>query len=323
MKPNVVVSRCLEFAACRYNAQKIPDEFVRKVKPFVNFITICPELEIGLGAPRDPVRLVDKDKQIKMMQLVTERDLTEKMNSFSDSFLGSLSDIDGFILKSRSPSCGTRDVKLYPGTHKVQPSGRGQGLFGGAVVSRFGHLAVEEESRLNNPRIRDHYLTKLFLLSRFRKAHQSGKMKDLVNFHSSEKFLLMAYNKKVLSILGRITANPEKKETVEVFSEYETELVKAFVRAPRYTSMINTFQHVLGFFKKQLSPGEKEHFLNMLDNYRSGIVLSASVISLLKSWTIRFDTEYLKMQTFFNPYPEKLMNIVSERPLEKDYWKHN
>ncbi|MFC1729646.1 YbgA family protein [candidate division KSB1 bacterium] len=321
MKPNIVVSKCLEFEACRYNGQRIPDGFIRRIAPYVNFIKVCPELEIGLGAPREPVRLVKKSDRISLVQLTTERDVTADMNAFTEQFLGNLENIDGFILKYRSPSCGMREVKLYPGTHKVQPSGKGSGLFGGEVIKRYQYLAVEDEARLNNPRISEHFLTKLFLRVRFRHVKNSGKMKDLVAFHSAGKFLLMAYNKKELTMLGRIVANPDKRSFAEVISDYEEHLSNAFVKAPRYTSMINTFQHALGYFKKYLSSEEKTHFLRMLDNYRSGIMPASALISLLRSWIIRFKTEYLAMQTFFVPFPEILMNTITDRPLEKDYWK--
>ncbi|MFC1563640.1 YbgA family protein [candidate division KSB1 bacterium] len=321
MKPNIVVSKCLEFEECRYNGQKIPDAFIRRIAPYVNFTKVCPEIEIGLGTPREPIRIVHRESKTRLIQLNTEKDVTSDMNQFSEKFLNSLNDIDGFILKSRSPSCGTHGVKLYPGTHKVQPSGKGSGLFGGEVINRFPYAAIEEETRLNNPRISEHYLTKLFVRTKFRQMKDTGKIKDLVAFHSSEKFLLMAYNKKELTLLGRIAANPDKLQFTEVIEDYEGHLSKAFVRAPSFKSMINTFQHALGYFKNNLSSDEKAYFLRMLDNYRLGILPASAIIALLRSWTIRFQTDYLAQQTFFIPFPEELMNTIAERPLERDYWK--
>ena len=321
MKPNIVVSKCLEFEACRYNGQKIPDAFISRITPYVTFLTVCPEMEIGLGVPRDPVRIILRNEQKFLVQPETERDVTNEMRSFTEQFLHKLENIDGFILKSRSPSCGMKDVKLYPGTQKVQPLGKGSGIFGGEVLNKFDCLAIEDEARLKNPRIIEHFLTKLFLRARFRRVKSSKSMKALVAFHSAEKFLLMAYNKKVLTELGRIVANPKKRSFNEVITEYEKHLSHALAKAPRYTSMINTFHHALGYFKKDLRSDEKAHFLRMLDQYRSGIMPASALISLLRSWTIRFNIEYLSMQTFFVPFPEALMSTNADSSRGKDYWK--
>jgi len=126
-RPVVVLSRCLEFEPVRYNAQVIPNDFVRQLEPWVTFVLVCPELEIGLGAPRDPVRIVAIDGRARLIQPTTDRDLTREMNEFSQSFLSSLGDVDGFLLKNRSPSCGISDVKVYQGLSESASSGRGAG----------------------------------------------------------------------------------------------------------------------------------------------------------------------------------------------------
>ena len=112
-KPNVVVSRCLGFDACRYNGQIIPDKFVDKLREYVNFTHVCPEVAIGLGVPREPIRIVQKDGKRRLLQPATGRDISEEINSFAEGFLAELTDIDGFILMNRSPSCGIKDVRIY------------------------------------------------------------------------------------------------------------------------------------------------------------------------------------------------------------------
>lgn len=136
-KPTIVVSKCLEFDACRYNGEMIPDVTIRNLQPFVTFIPVCPEVEIGLGTPRETIRIVEENGLNRLVQPSTREDVTEKMEQFSNDFLQTLSDVDGFILKNRSPSCGTRDVKIYSSFEKAPAKGKGPGLFGGAVIKNF------------------------------------------------------------------------------------------------------------------------------------------------------------------------------------------
>jgi len=310
IKPIIVISKCLGFDHCRWNGEIIPDDFVETLKPFVEYRTICPEVEIKLGVPRDPIRIVTQKKQLRLMQPATGKDLTDKMNSFSDSFLDSVKSVDGFILKFRSPSCGLKNVKIYPGLGKTGSVGKTKGFFGNKVIEKFSHLPIEDEGRLRNFSIREHFLTRIFTLARFRKLKSSGKMKDLVKFHSVNKYLLMAYNQKALKALGKIVANHEKKPLKQVLEDYETNFYPAFFRAPRFTSSINVLMHALGYFSKELKSGEKSFFLDTLEKYRNAKVPLSVPVNILKSWIIRFDVAYLADQAFFEPYPAELVEIT-------------
>ncbi len=310
VKPKLIVSKCLGFAHCRYNGLIISDEFVSELQPHVDFNPVCPEVEIGLGVPREPIRVISVDEKLRLVQPATGRDVTDEMLGFTDSFLSSVEEVDGFILKSRSPSCGIKDVKVFRGMEKSAPVSRDAGFFGRAVSGRFPHLAIEDEGRLTNFRIREHFLAKLFTFSSFREIKASNSMKELVRFHSENKLLLMAYNQKELRILGRITANHEKKPFAEVIEGYGQHLFNAFSCAPRYTSNINVLMHAMGYFSKGLSHSEKSFFLDSLERYRSGKVPLSSNTSILRSWVIRFENEYLMQQTFFEPYPEGLIEIT-------------
>jgi uncharacterized protein YbgA (DUF1722 family)/uncharacterized protein YbbK (DUF523 family) len=310
IKPNVVVSKCLGFAACRYNGITIPDRFVDKLKPYVNFITICPEEEIGLGVPRDPITIVSAKGVKLLLQPTTGKDITGKMTSFVEQFLSSLKDIDGFILKYKSPSCGIKAVKIFPSMEATIPIRRGSGFFGGEVIERFSDLAVEDEARLKNFKIREHFLTKLFTLARFREAKKAKAMRELVRFHTVHKFLLLAYNQKELRQLGKITANPKKQPLDNVLAHYESHLKQALNRAPRYTSNINVLMHSLGYFSKNLSAKEKAFFLEMLEKYRTNKIPLSAVNSIINSWIFRFGNEYLMDQIFFQPYPEDFIEIT-------------
>jgi len=318
VKPIVVVSKCLEFEECRYDGEMIRDQTVANLKPFVQFIPICPEVEIGLGIPRDVIRVIDDCGVDTLHQPATNLELTSKMNHFSERFLNEVGEIDGFILKSRSPSCGLDDVKVYSGIEKAPVLRISSGLFGGVVQARFSHLAIEDEGRLKNFLIREHFLTKLFTITAFKKLKKEGLLGDLVEYHAQNKYLLMVYHPSLQKKLGNIVANHENNSLQQILAEYETELYRLFEKLPKYTSNINVSQHIFGYFSKQLSSKEKQFFMTMIEKYQNKKVPLSSVVSLLKSWAIRFENDYLLKQSYFEPYPEKLIEI-SDSGKGRDY----
>jgi len=323
-KPKVVVSRCIEFDSCRYNGQMISSEFVKSLEPYVEFLPVCPEVEIGLGVPRNSLRLVSaaKEGETRLVQPSTGRDVTPDMQSFAATFLESIGEVDGFILKAGSPSCGIKNTKAYPTAGKSAALSRSEaGIFGAIVLARYPDLAVEDEGRLRNPRIKEHFLTKLFTLARFRGVERSGSMGELVRFQTENKMLLMAYHQTEERALGNIAANHDHRPFDEVVGEYGAHLRRAMCRARRYTSNINVLMHILGYFKDQLSAGEKAMFLENLQRYRDGKITICPNTTLLKSWIARFEDDYLARQTFFEPYPQDLIEvdpIVSHRG--RDLW---
>jgi uncharacterized protein YbgA (DUF1722 family)/uncharacterized protein YbbK (DUF523 family) len=310
MKPRIVVSKCIEFEHCRWNGLVISSEFVRKLGGFVEFIQVCPEVEIGLGIPRDPIRIVRSDGGLRLVQPATGRDLTGDMVSFSERFLDALSPVDGFILKSRSPSCGLKEVKIHAAADKPGGVGKGSGFFGRAVSERHPMLPIEDEGRLTNFRIREHFLTRIFTLARFRSTRDSGRMKDIVSFQAGNKLLLMAYNQTELRVLGRIVANQGKHPIGELLDEYEEHLLRALSRPARYTSDINVLMHALGYFSEKLGRAEKAFFLDTLEQYRNEKIPLSACLSVVRSWIARFGEPYLEMQSYFEPYPTGLVEIT-------------
>lgn len=309
-KPILVVSKCLGFAHCRYNGLIINDDFVNSLKDHVEFRPVCAEVEIGLGIPRDPIRVVNVNGESRLIQPATGRDLTETMQNFTNSHLDSIANVDGFILKSRSPSCGIKDVKIYSNKGDNMVLGRGSGFFGGAVLERFSHLAVEDEGRLSNFRIREHFLTQIYTFASFRKIKAENTIGALVRFHSQNKLVFMAYNQKEMRELGRIVANGNKRGMAEVMGDYETHLHQAFKNAPRYGSNINVLMHGLGYFSDSLSHEEKAFFLDSLEKYRTKKAPLSVPLAILRSFIIRFKEDYLMQQTYFEPYPERLVEIT-------------
>ncbi len=307
IKPKIVISKCIEFESCRYDGSMITSRIVKMLKDFVDFIPVCPEMEIGLPAPRNALRLIKTDSGTKLVDSKNGDDFTKQLTEYSEEFLSGLVNVHGFILKSRSPSCGAREVKLYNKTGKaVAISRKSKGIFGEAVLDRFPHLAVEDEGRLTNLQIREHFLTKLFTLAAF--DNLSTDMKSLVQFHSANKYLFMGYNQTQLKSAGKIVANHNKKPILQVFNDYKHVLHAIMRKKPRTGSIINVLQHIFGYFSKYLTTKEKSHFLSQTDLYKKDMLPLSALTSLLKSWSLRFNQEYLLIQTFFEPFPTELVN---------------
>ena len=310
-RPIVIISKCLEFAACRYNGLMVSSPVVRLLTPLVEFRPVCPEVEIGLGVPRDPIRIIESKSRRSLYQPASGRDVTDAMNEFTRGVFSKLGEADGFILKTRSPSCGIKDVKVYPGggAHHAPLTGKGAGFFGGAVVERLPGLAIEDEGRLENYNIREHFFTKLYTLADFRQVAKTRSPGKLVDFQSRHKLLLMAYSQKEMRALGVIAAAPEKLPWDTLAAEYRAHLQLALSRMPRATAHINVMMHALGYFKDELSPAEKDFFLDQLTEYRREKLPLSAVIAVMRSWVVRFRNEYLGMQTYFEPYPESLSAV--------------
>lgn len=308
-KPTILVSKCLGFCKCRYNGDVLSSAFVEALKPHVNYITACPEVEIGLGVPRNPVRLVNRGGAIELYQPAEDKTYTHQMNRYSESFFDSVGELHGLILKGRSPSCGIKDVKVYSGVEKSSSSQKGVGLFAAHAIARYPNLPIEEEGRLTNYAIREHFLTKLYTVFRFQQVKQSASMKELVRFHSEHKFLLMAYHQAQLRLLGKIVANPEKKPVAEVMEQYEQHLGLAFLRPPTRNNYINTFQHIFGYFSDCLSDKEKAFLLDRFAKYRADKIHINTILNMLRSYAIQHNHDYLLNQAIWSAYPEELLDI--------------
>jgi uncharacterized protein YbgA (DUF1722 family)/uncharacterized protein YbbK (DUF523 family) len=317
-RPRVVVSKCLGFAPCRWNGVTLPNEFVERLGHHVDYIPVCPEVEIELGVPRDPVRIVLAGNELRLMQPATEIDHTDKMVNFCGKFLDSLHDVDGFILKSRSPSCGIKETKIYSSMRKGAAVKKGSGFFGAAVTDKFPMLPVEDDGRMLNFTIREHFLRRLFTIAGFRRIKETVRMNNIVRFQAENKFLLMAYNQKEFRLMGRIVANHEKKPPSEVYKEYQAHLYSALAKPVRYTSYINVLMHAMGHFSEKLNKDEKAFFLDLMDKYRKGKSPLASDLDVLIAWGVRFGEKYLLDQTFFKAYPQELLDI-SDSGKGRDY----
>lgn len=305
-RPFIVISKCLGFARCRYDGGIVLSPLIEVMKPFVEFIDVCPECEIGLGVPRDKIIIVE-DGSRKLLQPVTGIDLTEKMNKFSRSYLEKLDDFDGFILKSKSPSCGLKTTKVFrdsSGSEYLHHEGTG--FFTEVVMADYPQLPVIDEEQLKNALPRDHFMTFVFAIASFRDASLSGTMGELVEYHSRNKLLFMAYNKQLLSVMGNIVTNSECLPVEQVYEKYLPYLLEILSKPAESGSAVNAFMHAFGYFSRNLTAGEKFGFMQKLQKYRED---NFTVFELRKWFLSKAEEsklDYLLKQSFFCPYPPEL-----------------
>ena len=306
IKPNIIISKCLEFESCRYDGQMITNKIIRTMKDFVNFIPICPEVEIGMGTPRKPIRIIKKKDKELLYQPDTKTDYLKSMNDFSNNFIKNLTNADGFILKSRSPSCGVRSAKYYPKEDSNSAIGSGPGIFTKKIIEIFPNHPLEEDKRLNNIFLREHFLTSIFTISEFNRVKT---MKDVYDFQGKHKYLFMTYNQTQMRILGKIAANKENIPFKELHGKYYEHLLLMFKKRPRYTSAINSHMHIFGYFKKHVEQPEKHFFISLLEDYKNKKTTLYSINKVLFSYAVRFNNTYLLNQSFFNPFPSELIDF--------------
>jgi len=306
-RPVVVISKCLGFESCRYDGQMITSDIIENLRPFVKFITVCPECGIGLGTPRDPIRLVNGGT-MRLVQLATGLDITDKMQVFVRDFLENLPDVDGFILKSKSPSCGFRTTKIFASANAQEPLHRhGTGFLARGVMNQFANLPYADETSLMDPETRDHFLTRLFMQADLRLHHSS--IRELMDFQTRNKLLLMAYDQRKLKVLGRILADHKHQPFAENVAAYTNLLQEMTSLPPSIDSFVNAFMHAFGYVSHRLGSDKRQYLLDCMEAYRQGTL---TLQELRKSMILRileFRIDYLADQTLFYPYPENVLSI--------------
>ncbi|MBW6410712.1 YbgA family protein [Clostridium weizhouense] len=311
-KPTILLSRCLE-EACRYDGTAKKNTFIDRLKPYVNIITVCPEMDIGLPTPREALRLIESDYGYSLVFSKTGSDLTEKMNKFSDEFIDKLLSlkIDGAILKSKSPSCGINDVKIYKSFGKsAKISKKTNGIFAEKLINRVNSIPIEDDGRLTNFNIREHFLTRLFAMFNFKQVEECKSINELIKFQSEYKYLLMAYSPLKQKQLGRIVSNTDKENIEKSLTEYKELLSKALSVSPSTMRNINMLLHLFGYFSKDLTTKEKAFFLDNLERYRQKKVPFSLPLTIINSWVIRFDNKYLLSQKIFQAFPIELVEVT-------------
>lgn len=304
------MSACLDLQPVRYNGEVVKDPFAIKLKEYCKIISVCPEVSIGLGVPRDKV-ILQKTESLRLIQPTTGRDLTQLMLSFSKEFLNNLDTVDGFLLKSKSPSCGVSNTKIYKDVYGKEFYGRGKGLFATQVLERFELLPVEDEGRLKNRGLREHFLIRLFAIADLREfLSKAQDVKDIVEFHSRYKYLIMAHSQAKLKRMGQLVAKA-KENFKEALNEYRILFMEALKRRPTRGQHANTLLHIMGHLSSALKKSEKEHFYSLVKSYKVGHKDLHTLLEIIKSWSYRFDKKYLTDQVYLEPYPNEL-NIIQQ-----------
>lgn len=305
IRPAILVSKCIGFDNCRYNGGIIKSDLVAKLGKYCDFLTVCPEVGIGLPVPRDPVRLEKREKKTVLIQPKSGMILTQRMERFAEKFLDSADEIDGIILKGRSPSCGIKDVKFYS-EKGAEIDRKHAGIFAGIAAEKFRGYPIEDEGRLLNERLKEHFLTKLFAFARFREVKKRGGIRNLLKFHETNKLLFMAYNQREMRILGNMLGNQKKFSADELFAAYFESMKRIMERPVTRGNEENALLHAFGYVSKEMKKGEIEYFLRTLNDFRDNKLSVAVPIALMKSQIERFETAYLKTQTYFERHPEDL-----------------
>ena len=307
MKPKVLISKCLGFDSCRYDGAMISFNLLDKMEGAIEFIPVCPEVDIGLGVPRESLRLIENHDGIDLVQPHTGRYLTGDMERYAKDIAEQFADIDGLILKGRSPSCGIKDVKVYSGIEKSPVIGKSQGVFAKGMLDMFPCLPIEEEGRLTNLTIREHFFVKLYTVFNFKNIIKNKSMNDLITFHARNKYLFFAYDQRQKNKLGVIIANHDRKKFEAVADDYLEEMSQLLSILPSKKNYINAFHHIFGYFSKYISKEEKVFVLDLIEKYRKDQIHKSSIASVLQSYSIKYDIAYLLNQSIFEPFPEELI----------------
>ncbi len=303
------ISSCLLGAKVRFNGGHKKDNYVTDVlSNYFDWVRVCPEMDIGMGTPRESVRLVGNPNNPRMLGTKSLRDWTEQMNRYARQKAECLRELNlhGYILKSRSPSCGLMRVKVY--SEKGAPVATSPGLFARALEQAMPNLPIEEEGRLNDPRLRENFIVRVFSYYRWTQLRkQPFAMKHLVDFHTRHKFLLMAHNETKMRFLGRFLADAKSVKSEGLLDQYEEiffPALKIIASTKRHT---NVLEHIAGFFKNEISPSDKQELKDSIADYRQSLVPLIVPITLIRHHLKNTQHKYLLNQIYLNPHPKELM----------------
>jgi uncharacterized protein YbgA (DUF1722 family)/uncharacterized protein YbbK (DUF523 family) len=305
----VGVSSCLLGRKVRFDGGHKRDTFVvDALGKFVEFVPVCPELESGLGVPRESMRLVRRAGEVRLLTTQTTRDVSDAVTRWSAKKLRDLADAElcGFILKKDSPSCGLERVRVYGASGVAQRTGRG--LFADALVARFPHLPVEEEGRLQDPALRENFIERLFAYERLRRLFQGRwSVGDVVAFHTAHKLTVLAHVPAAYQRLGRLVAQARALPRAELRETYSRDFMAALSVVSTRGRHVNVLEHMLGYFKKSLDAASRAELAELIRNYGAGTVPLIVPLTLFKHHIRRLDVTYLAGQVYLEPHPAELM----------------
>ena len=302
------ISSCLLGQEVRYDGGHKHNGYITEsLGRFFEFVPFCPEVAIGLGVPRPPIRLVKgvdgtRARGIKDPTL----DVTDRLAEYAAKVAPKLHDVSGYILKKGSPSCGMERVKIY-GRQGMSVT-TGAGLYAGALMARLPELPFEEEGRLMDPVLRENFFERVFVYQRWQQlVGQRLTARRLVEFHTRHKFIVLAHDEKRYRDLGRLVATAGSRGIAVVGQRYITLLMQALKKPATRTRHSNVLQHMFGFFKNNLDADDKRELLALIDSYRRGHMPLVVPITLIRHYQRRFPEPYVSEQYYLAPHPDELM----------------
>ena len=302
------ISSCLLGNEVRWNAgHKLDKYLTRTLGKFVEYVPVCPEVEVGLGTPRESMRLVGDPENPRLITFKSKTDHTDRMLTWAKKRVKELEkeDLCGFIFKSDSPSSGMIRVKVY--NDKGMPHKVGIGIFARAYMEHFPLIPVEDDGRLNDPLIRENFMLQIFTMQRWRENLAVRRsMGSLVDFHTRNKLLILSHSQKHYRLMGKLVADGKKMPIKALYDQYQQILMEALKLKTTIKKHTNVMQHLMGYFKKQLTPDEKQELLEVFEHYRKELVPLLVPITLINHYVRKYDQAYLKQQTYLNPHPLEL-----------------
>ena len=308
-RPLVGISSCLLGEKVRYDGGGKLDRYLRDILgEHVDFKLVCPEVESGMGIPRDAMRLVRVDGEDRLVTRKTGVDQTARMRTWMQKRLKALAaePLCGYIFKAKSPSCGMFRVKVYnPGG---TPATQSRGIYAAEFASRFPSLPVEEEGRLNDSVIRENFIERVFVLHRWHALNRQRRTASrIMDFHARHKYILMAHSPATLKELGAFLANSSNLPVKEVYETWFGRFITALARQSTRHKNTNVLQHIMGYFRKHLDKDEKAELGGIIDNYRRGLLPLVVPVTMLNHYVRKYREPYLARQYYLNPHPLELM----------------
>jgi uncharacterized protein YbgA (DUF1722 family)/uncharacterized protein YbbK (DUF523 family) len=302
------VSSCLLGNQVRYDGGHKLDRFLTDtLGKYIEYMPVCPEVECGLGIPRKSMRLEGNPDSPRLIITTTREDLTERMESFARKRVVQLEkeDLCGFIFKSDSPSSGMERVKIY--NEKSMAVKNGVGIFARIFMEHFPLLPVEDEGRLHDPGLRENFIERIFALKRWRETLSAKNFKKgLIDFHTKHKLLILAHSTKHYQMMGKLVAAQKNFSGPEIQKQYQEFLLESLKIKATPAKHVNVLQHMMGYFKQQLSSDEKKELLDLINAYRDGYIPLIVPVTLISHYVRKYDEPYLKDQVYLNPHPSEL-----------------
>ncbi len=309
-KIKIGISACLLGQNVRYNGVHKLDRFLAEtLGQFVTFIPVCPETECGMGTPREPVCLAGEVHKPRLVTVTTNRDLTEQMLSWGRLKLSKLKteELFGFIFKSKSPSCALHGVKVYDPT-TMKSSNSGTGLFARIIMEHFPELPVEDEEHMHDPVLRENYIERIFVFKRWvTLSAQQKTAGKLVDFHTKHKMLFLAHSPKHYRLMGKLVSqNSCEMDIAEKYSNYRKLMIETLAIKCTVKKHVNVLQHIMGYFKKNISTDQKKELLETIDRYHEDHIPLIVPVTLINHYVRKYSKEYLARQLYLNPHPAEL-----------------